>query len=96
MKFGLQVYHDNIQVKFDIGYDRAIFDRVMPLGHRKIQSICSFRSFSSWDEHTEMKFGIQVYHDNIQVKFDTGYDRAIFDTVLALGRRKIPVICSFH
>ena len=28
MKFGIQKYH-NISVKFDFGYDRAIFDRVM-------------------------------------------------------------------
>jgi hypothetical protein len=53
--------------------------------------------------HTEMKFGIQIFK-NILVKLQKyatiklyfEYDRAIFDRVMALGLRKIPIICSFR
>ena len=38
--------------------------------------------------HIEMKFGIQIYRKNIEVKFYFGYDRAIFDRVLALDFEK--------
>jgi hypothetical protein len=40
--------------------------------------------------HIEMKFGIQIYHTNIYVKFSFEYDRAIFDTVIPIGLQKIP------
>lgn len=36
IKFGIQVYHENIYVMFNVGYDRVIFDRVVPRGLRKI------------------------------------------------------------
>jgi hypothetical protein len=68
MKFGMQIYYKNIQVKFCFGYDRAIFDRVMSLWPWKIPIICSFRSFSLqrltyWNE-----FGIQIYHPIMYVQ----------------------------
>jgi hypothetical protein len=49
-------------------------------------------------EHTEMKYGIQIYHKNILVKFCFGYNRAIFDRVILmpLGVRQIPIICCFR
>lgn len=40
MKFGAHVYHKNIYVKLCFGYGRAICDRVMPHGFRKIPIIC--------------------------------------------------------
>ena len=36
------------------------------------------------DAHIEMKFGIQIYRKNIEVKFYFGYDRTIFAWVMAL------------
>lgn len=44
-KLGVQDCHDNIYVRFDSGYHRANFDRFMPHGLRKIQSLCTFRLF---------------------------------------------------
>lgn len=46
IKLGVQDFHNNIYVRFDSGYNRANFDRVMPHGLIKIQSTCSFRLFS--------------------------------------------------
>jgi hypothetical protein len=46
IKFGIQIYHKNIKVKFCFDYDRAIFDRVMALGLQKIPINGGFRSFS--------------------------------------------------
>lgn len=43
MRFSVMVNYNNIQVKFDLGYDQAIFDRFMPLVLTKIPIICSFR-----------------------------------------------------
>ena len=85
MKFDMQLYHDNIQVMLGIWYDRAIFDRVMALGRRKIAVIYKFRSlFFAEDNYIAMTFGLQVNHDNIQIMFDIGCDRAIFDRIMAL------------
>jgi hypothetical protein len=44
-RFGIQIYIKNISAKFCFGYDRAILDRVMPIGLRKISIICIFHSF---------------------------------------------------
>jgi hypothetical protein len=35
--------------------------------------------------HTEVKFGIQIYHKNIKVKLCFGYDQAIFYRFMPLG-----------
>lgn len=32
IEFGIQIYLNNTKVKFSVGYDRAIFDRIMCLG----------------------------------------------------------------
>lgn len=45
IKLGIQIYHKDSQVKFEFGYDRAIYGRVMHLGLIKIRMICSFCSF---------------------------------------------------
>lgn len=44
----------------------------MPFVLRKILLIYSFCSFSI--VHSDMKLGIQMYHNNILVKFCFGYD----------------------
>lgn len=44
--------------------------------------------FFSEIAHTEMKFIIQIFHENIFVKFCFRYDRAIFDTGMLLGLGK--------
>jgi hypothetical protein len=60
MKFGIQIYYKNMYVKFCFGYNRAIFDSVMPLELRKIPIICSLFIFFALVAHIEMKFGIQI------------------------------------
>lgn len=55
-----------------------------------------FISFAE-DVYTEMKFGIQIHHKNIQVKFVFGYDLVIFTEfcTLEFGKFKLVAI-SVH
>jgi hypothetical protein len=38
----------------------------------------------------QMIFGIQMYHEEMQVKFEYGCDPIIIEGVIALGLRKLP------
>jgi hypothetical protein len=73
------------------GYDRAIFDRVITLGLRKIRIIAVSVIFFALVAHIEMIFGIHRISSS-----SFGYKRAIFDRVMALGPRKITIIGSFR
>lgn len=67
IKFGIpvQIYHDNVQVKFCFGFDWAIYGRVICLGIGKIPISCSFRSISSevskGGEHTFHKYLLKLH-----------------------------------
>jgi hypothetical protein len=46
----------------------------------------------------QMIFGIQMYHEEMQVKFEYGCDSTIIEGVIALGLRKLlenDSFCSF-
>jgi hypothetical protein len=47
MKFGIQIHQKNIWVKFCFGYNRTIFDRVMPLDIKKFQLFALSNNFLS-------------------------------------------------
>lgn len=85
--------------------DQHLFFIYAPLRRREgillccCLSVCSQQFpfiFFAEDAHIEMKFSIQVDHDNIQVKFDFGYGQAIFIRVMPLGCRKLSIICCFR
>lgn len=67
IKFGIpvQIYHNNVQVKFCFGFDWAIYGRVICLGIGKIPISCSFRSISSevskGGEHTFHKYLLKLH-----------------------------------
>jgi hypothetical protein len=46
MIFGIQMYHEGMQVKFEYGCCAIIFGEVVDLGLRKLTENGSFRSFS--------------------------------------------------
>lgn len=47
--------------------------------------------------HTKMKFGLQIYHNNIWISFDFGYDRAIYDIVKSFWLQRITMFAvSVH
>ena len=51
-------------------------------------------SITNW--HFELKFGIKMCHENMQVEFEFGSGQIIFSRVMPLGLRKIPLIFSFR
>lgn len=77
--------------------DQAILDRSMPLGRRTFLIICSSRSFIFFAEEAIIvfKFQIQVYHDNIYIKYDFGYKQEIISRVMPLGRRQFFAVYVF-
>lgn len=85
IKFGIKVYNDYIELKFDFGCDRVIFGRIIYLRIEKFQLIQFLFVFFSEDANIETKFGIEVYHVINQVKFNFGCDRAIFDGIMPHG-----------
>jgi hypothetical protein len=67
MIFGIQMYHEEIQVKFEYGCNPIIIGGVIALGLRKLlenEFPFIFSLIVSWNQ---MIFGIQMYHEGIQV-----------------------------
>ena len=88
---------ENTQVELKFGSGRIIFSRVMPLGFRENYINFQFPliiSITNW--HFELKFGIKMCQENMQVEFKFGSGRIIFGRVMPLGHRKIPLNFSFH
>lgn len=54
---------------------------------------CRFKTMSMTNTkgrlHISMKYGIQIYHKNIEVMFDFVYDQAMCDRVMSLELRKV-------
>lgn len=72
IKFGtdvcIQIYYNNVQVKTDFRYNRAIFDIRISLCQKKFYFFLQF-PLNSFAEvaHIEIIFGIHSYHNNVQV-----------------------------
>jgi hypothetical protein len=89
MIFGIQMYHEEIQVKFEYGRDPIIIEGVIALGLRKLlENEFSF-IFSLMVRWIQMIFGIQMYHEEMHVKFKYGCCPIIIGEVIALGHRKL-------
>jgi hypothetical protein len=83
--FGIQMYQGEMQVKFKYECDPIIFEGVIALGLRKrFENEFPF-IFSLMVGWIRRMFGIQMYHEEIQVKFEYGCDSIIIEGVIALG-----------
>jgi hypothetical protein len=72
MIFGIQMYHEEMQVNFEYGCDPIIIEGVIDLGLRKlIENEFPF-IFSVMVGRIQRMFGIQMYHEEMQVKFKYG------------------------
>jgi hypothetical protein len=90
MIFGIQMYHEEMQIKNKYGCDPIIIEGVIALGLRKLSFI--FSVMLGW---IQMMFGIQMYHERMQVKFEYGCCPIIIEEVIALGLRKLNENDSF-
>ena len=68
------MYHEEIQVKFEYGCNPIIIEEVfaLPVGLRKFLENEFPFIFSVMVRWIQMIFGIQMYHEEIQVKFEYG------------------------
>jgi hypothetical protein len=72
MIFGIQMYHEEMQVNFKYGRDPIIISGVIALGLRKLLENEFLFIFSLMVGWIQMIFGIQMYHEGMQVKFEYG------------------------
>jgi hypothetical protein len=89
MILSIQMYHEEMQIKFEYGCCPIIIEGVIALGLRKLlQNEFSF-IFSLMVRWIQMIFSIHMYHKKMQVKFEYGCCRIIVGEVIDLGLRKL-------
>ena len=81
----------NMQVKFEFGFGRIIFGRVMPFGPRQFLFMVSAHYLSH-----ALKFRMYAHHKNTQVKFEFCFGRINFGRVMPLGLRQFLLIHGFR
>jgi hypothetical protein len=83
-------------VKFEYGCDPIIIEGVIALGLRKLLENGFPFIFSLIVRWIQIIFGIQMYHEAMQVAFEYGCCLIIIGEVIALGLRKLIKIVSFR
>jgi hypothetical protein len=96
MIFGIQMYHEEMLVKFEYGCDRIIIEGVTALGLRKLFENEFLFIFSLMVLWIQMILGIQMYHEDMQVKFEYRCCPIIIGEVIALELRKLIENDSFR
>jgi hypothetical protein len=89
MVFGIQMYHEKIQDKFEYGCDPIIIEGVIAYGLGKLLENEFPFIFSVMVVWIQRMFGIQMYHEEMQVKFEYGCCPIIIGEVIAHGLRKL-------
>jgi hypothetical protein len=77
------MYHEEMQVKFEYGCDPIIIEGVIALGLRKLFENEFPFIFSLMVRWIQMIFGIQMYHEEMQVSFEYGGCPIIIGEVIA-------------
>jgi hypothetical protein len=72
MTFGIQMYHEEMQVMFEYGRDPIIIEGVIALGPRKLLENEFPFIFSLMVRWIQIIFAIQMYHEEMQVKIEYG------------------------
>jgi hypothetical protein len=83
------MYHEEMQVKFEYGCDPIIIEGVIAVGLRKLLENELPFIFSLMVRYIQMMFGIQMYHEDMQVKFEYRCCPTIIGEVIAHGLGKI-------
>jgi hypothetical protein len=89
------VYPEQMQVKFEYGCDPITIEGVIVHGLRKLLENEFPFIFSLMVRWIQMIFGIQTYHEEMQVKFEYGCCSSIIE-VIAPGLRKLIENDSFR
>jgi hypothetical protein len=84
MIIGIQMYHEEMQVNFEYGCDPIIIEGVIALGLRKLLENEFPFIFSLMVGWIQMIFGIKMYHEEMQVKFEYGSCPIIIGEGIAL------------
>jgi hypothetical protein len=74
----------SFQVKFEYGWDPIIIEGVITLGLRKFHENEFPFIFALMVRWIQMIFGIQMYHEEMQVMFEYGWDPIINEGVITL------------
>jgi hypothetical protein len=88
MIFGIQMYHEEMQVKYEYGCDPIVMEGVIALGLKKLFENEFPFIFSMMVRWIQIMFAIQMYHEDMQVKFEYGCCPMITGEVVALGLNK--------
>jgi hypothetical protein len=80
----MQMYHKEMQVKFEYGCDPIIIEGVIALGLRKLLENEFPFIFLVMVRWIQMIFDIQMYHEKIQVKFEMIVARISLEKLLPL------------
>jgi hypothetical protein len=83
------MYHEEMQVKFEYGCDPIIIEGVIALGLRILLENVFPLIFSLMVRWIQMIFVIQMYYEEMQVKFVYGCCPIIIGEVIAFGLRKL-------
>jgi hypothetical protein len=89
MIFGIQMYHEDMQVKFEYWCNPIIIEGVIVLGLGKLLENAFPFIFSLMVSWIQMIFGMQMYHEEMHVKFEYGCCPIIIGEVIVLGLRKL-------
>jgi hypothetical protein len=79
------VYNDELQIKFAFRSGPMIFGRVMALELWNVAKYLVVTTFFCYAWDIELIFVIQVYNDELQIKFTFYSGPMIFGLVMALG-----------
>jgi hypothetical protein len=70
LNFGIWVYTDDLQIKFTIRSGPMIFGQVMALGLWNLIKYLVVTTFLVMLGDIDLIFGIWVYNDELQIKFE--------------------------
>jgi hypothetical protein len=82
------MYHGEMQVKFEYGCDPIIMEGIIALAWKLLESEFPF-IFSLMVRWIQRLFGIHMYHEEMQIKFEYGWGSIIIGEVIALGLWKL-------
>jgi hypothetical protein len=82
----------------NMGAARLLLEKLLPLDLENLLKMTVSVIFSVMVSWIQRMFGIQMYHEGMQVKFEYGCGPIIIGEVIALGLRKLlenDSFCSF-
>jgi hypothetical protein len=89
MIFDIQMYHEEMQVKFEYGCDPTIIEGVIALGLKTLLENEFPFIFSLMVGWIQMIFGIWMYHEEMKVKSNMGAAQLLLEKLLPLDLKNL-------